>query len=209
MSSNILVPEVGESIVDARVAKWLRKEGEAVAAGDPLVELETDKIDVEVSAPHAGVLSRIDRKDGEDVKVGEVLGILDESAPPEKGAATPAPVGGETTKDDASRTPRATPTARKAAEANEVDLSRVRGSGEGGRVMRRDVEQAAGAAAPPPAASHTKAKPVPPVAEERRHRKGIAPKSACACPSAARRLLGGWSRRRARPRCSPRSMKST
>ena len=74
MSSNILVPEVGESIVDARVAKWLRKEGEAVAAGDPLVELETDKIDVEVSAPHAGVLSRIDRKDGEDVKVGEVLG---------------------------------------------------------------------------------------------------------------------------------------
>ncbi len=177
MSSNILVPEVGESIVDARVAKWLRKEGEAVAAGDPLVELETDKIDVEVSAPHAGVLSRIDRKDGEDVKVGEVLGILDESAAPrqaqgEKGAATPAPVAGEATKDDAARTPRATPTARKAAEANEVDLSRVRGSGDGGRVMRRDVEQAAGAAAPPPAASHAKAKPVPPVAEERRHAEG-------------------------------------
>ncbi len=85
MSSNILVPEVGESIVDARVAKWLRKEGDAVAAGDPLVELETDKIDVEVSAPHAGVLSRIDRKDGDDVKVGEVLGVLEESA---KGAAT-------------------------------------------------------------------------------------------------------------------------
>ncbi len=88
MASNIVVPEVGESIVDARVAKWLRKEGDAVAAGEPLVELETDKIDVEVSAPHAGVLSRIDRQDGEDVKVGEVLGILDESA---KGAATPSP----------------------------------------------------------------------------------------------------------------------
>ena len=87
MPSNIVVPEVGESIVDARVAKWLRKEGDAVAAGDPLVELETDKIDVEVSAPHAGVLSRIDRSDGDDVKVGEVLGILDESA---KGAATPS-----------------------------------------------------------------------------------------------------------------------
>ena len=119
MPSNIVVPEVGESIVDARVAKWLRKEGDAVAAGEPLVELETDKIDVEVSAPHAGVLSRIDRKDGEDVKVGEVLGILDESA---KGAATPAPAPApETTKNDAARTPRATPTARKAAEANEVD----------------------------------------------------------------------------------------
>ncbi len=81
MSSNIVVPEVGESIVDARVAKWLRKEGDAVAAGEALVELETDKIDVEVSAPHAGVLSRIDRKDGEDVKVGEVLGVYWKSLP--------------------------------------------------------------------------------------------------------------------------------
>ncbi len=179
MSSNILVPEVGESIVDARVAKWLRKEGDAVAAGEPLVELETDKIDVEVSAPHAGVLSRIDRKDGEDVKVGEILGILDESA---KGAATPSstPAAAEP-KDEAARTPRATPTAKKAAEANDVDLSRVRGSGDGGRVMRRDIEKAAaaaeqaaaaGAAAPPPAAPPAKAKPVPPVSEERRHADG-------------------------------------
>ncbi len=76
MPSNIVVPEVGESIVDARVAKWLRKQGDVVSAGDPLVELETDKIDVEVSAPQAGVLSRIDRSDGEDVKVGEVLGVM-------------------------------------------------------------------------------------------------------------------------------------
>ena len=56
MPVNIVVPEVGESIVDARVAKWLKKEGDAVAAGDPLVELETDKIDLEVAAPQAGVL---------------------------------------------------------------------------------------------------------------------------------------------------------
>src|ERR671917_1674436 len=80
MAVNIVVPEVGESIVDARIAKWLKQEGDAVAAGDPLVELETDKIDLEVAAPQAGVLSRIDRKDGEDVKVGEVLGVIDESA---------------------------------------------------------------------------------------------------------------------------------
>jgi 2-oxoglutarate dehydrogenase E2 component (dihydrolipoamide succinyltransferase) len=181
MASNIVVPEVGESIVDARVAKWLRKEGDAVAAGEPLVELETDKIDVEVSAPHAGVLSRIDRQDGEDVKVGEVLGILDESA---KGAATPSPAPPvaepqndphkDPPKDDDARTPRATPTAKKAAEANAVDLSRVRGSGDGGRVMRRDVEQAAtaGAATPPAPAPPAKAKPVPPVAEDRRHPDG-------------------------------------
>ncbi len=194
MPSNIVVPEVGESIVDARVAKWLRKEGDAVAAGDPLVELETDKIDVEVSAPHAGVLSRIDRKDGDDVKVGEVLGILDDSA---KGAATPSPVDAEAPKveaaSDAARTPRATPTAKKAAAANDVDLASLRGSGDGGRVMKRDVEMASGAAekasgaaekaagaspaAPPadaaPAAAPTaKAKPVPPVGEERRRSEG-------------------------------------
>jgi 2-oxoglutarate dehydrogenase E2 component (dihydrolipoamide succinyltransferase) len=191
MSSNILVPEVGESIVDARVAKWLRKEGDAVAAGDPLVELETDKIDVEVSAPHAGVLSRIDRKDGDDVKVGEVLGILDESAilrqaPSGEGEAA-LPVGGTSPHAEPARTPRATPTARKAAEANEVDLSRVRGSGDGGRVMRRDVEKAAGdvektADASAKVADSTKvaalapqadkAKPVPPVAEDRRRSDG-------------------------------------
>src|SRR5687767_768833 len=87
MPSNIVVPEVGESIVDARVAKWLRKEGDVVSAGDPLVELETDKIDLEVGAPQAGVLSRIDRKDGDDVKVGEVLGIIDEA----KAGAAAAP----------------------------------------------------------------------------------------------------------------------
>ena len=80
MASNIVVPEVGESIVDARIAKWLRHEGDVVAAGDPLVELETDKIDLEVSAPQAGVLSRISRQDGEDVKVGEVLGVIEEAA---------------------------------------------------------------------------------------------------------------------------------
>jgi len=172
MPSNILVPEVGESIVDARVAKWLRKEGDAVAAGDPLVELETDKIDVEVSAPHAGVLSRIDRRDGDDVKVGEVLGILDESA---KSAATPSvrPPEVDAPKGEAARATKATPTARKAAAANEVDLASVRGSGDGGRVMRRDVEEAAGAGtAAPPAAQPEKAKPVPPVAEDRRRPEG-------------------------------------
>src|SRR5687767_10935979 len=79
MPVNVVVPEVGESIVDARVAKWLRKEGESVSAGDALVELETDKIDLEVPAPQAGVLKKIERPDGADVKVGEVLGVIDET----------------------------------------------------------------------------------------------------------------------------------
>src|SRR5438045_9651174 len=78
MATNIVVPEVGESIVDARVAKWLKREGGAVEGGDALVELETDKIDLEVAAPRGGVLSKISHGDGADVKVGEVLGVIEE-----------------------------------------------------------------------------------------------------------------------------------
>ena len=184
--TNIVVPEVGESIVDARVAKWLRKEGEVVAAGDPLVELETDKIDLEVGAPQAGVLSRIERKEGEDVKVGEVLGVIDESASSGASAAPPAPNGdgqaaGESPAEARSAKSRATPTAKKAAEQNDVDISKVQGSGDAGRVMKRDVERAAvgpapapeprAAAAPAPkaearaAAEPPKARPAVPVAE--------------------------------------------
>jgi 2-oxoglutarate dehydrogenase E2 component (dihydrolipoamide succinyltransferase) len=196
MPANILVPDVGESIVDARVAKWLRKEGDAVAAGDPLVELETDKVDLEVGAPQAGVLSRIDRRDGEDVKVGEVLGVIDESrAAAAAPSATPAPAdqvseppAKQSTEARAKapvaapapaaapkdRTPRATPTARKAARQHEVDLSLVRGSGDAGRVMRRDVEQAAGARAPAKAAPQEGigARPSPPVSEALRRPAG-------------------------------------
>ncbi len=178
MPVDIVVPEVGESIVDARVAKWLRQEGDVVAAGDPLVELETDKIDVEVSAPKAGVLSRISRKDGDDVKVGEVLGSIDESAAgtaapskPAAGDAAPAPAA----ESKADGKARSTPTARKAAEEHAVDLTNVRGSGDAGRVMRRDVEQAArGTTEPAPAAPapSPKARPAAPVVEERRRPEG-------------------------------------
>ena len=176
MPANIVVPEVGESIVDARVAKWLRREGEVVAVGDPLVELETDKIDLEVSAPQGGVLKRIDRKDGEDVKVGEVLGVIEEAtgtgAQPSPAQAA-APAKPEEAAKSAERT-RSTPTARKAAEEHDVDLTRVRGSGDAGRVMRRDVEQAAtggngrsAAPATPAPAETPRARPVTPVAELR------------------------------------------
>jgi 2-oxoglutarate dehydrogenase E2 component (dihydrolipoamide succinyltransferase) len=208
MPSNIVVPEVGESIVDARVAKWLRKQGDVVSAGDPLVELETDKIDVEVSAPQAGVLSRIDRSDGDDVKVGEVLGVIEEAAAggsktPE--AASPKPEAAQTLKaDEASPKPeaaqraqageaapkpetgrpakgekaRATPAARNAAEQHDVDLSRVRGSGDAGRVMRRDVESAFAAVSGAPRAPESQ------VARPGGNGKGAAPPQA---PAAAPR----------------------
>src|SRR5215213_10535204 len=79
MATNIVVPELGESVVEARVAKWLKKQGDSVIAGDPLVELETEKIDLEVSADRAGVLANIKHQEGADVKVGEVLAVLEES----------------------------------------------------------------------------------------------------------------------------------
>jgi 2-oxoglutarate dehydrogenase E2 component (dihydrolipoamide succinyltransferase) len=175
MPANIVVPEVGESIVDARVAKWLRREGEIVAVGDPLVELETDKIDLEVSAPQGGVLKRIDRKDGEDVKVGEVLGVIEDAAGASAAAPAPAPAQAKPAEESrAAEKTRSTPTARKAAEEHDVDLSRVRGTGDAGRVMRRDVEQAAtggnGRSAAPATsapAEAPKARPLAPVAESR------------------------------------------
>ena len=191
MPANIVVPEVGESIVDARVAKWLRKEGDIVAAGDPLVELETDKIDLEVGAPQGGVLSRIDRGDGADVKVGEVLGVIEEaragaaSAPPPAAASPPqgnggaaqaqAPAEARAAQPAAARSPRATPTAKKAAEQHDVDLARVRGSGDAGRVMRKDVEQAAGVGAPAKLSvepERQRAKPAAPVSEAPRRPAG-------------------------------------
>jgi 2-oxoglutarate dehydrogenase E2 component (dihydrolipoamide succinyltransferase) len=164
MATNIVVPEVGESIVDARVAKWLKKEGDPVSVGDPLVELETDKIDLEVAAPQGGVLRKIAHGDGADVKVGEVLGVIEEDGRQPQAGSRKAEVDSRqpaavTAKPEADKT-RSTPAARNAAQQNAVDLNKVQGTGDAGRVMRRDVESAVkqSAPAPPPIT----AKPAPP-----------------------------------------------
>ena len=80
--SNIVVPELGESVVEARIARWLKKAGDRVEVGEPVVELETEKIDLEVSAEKGGVITSIERQEGEDVKIGELLAVVDESAAP-------------------------------------------------------------------------------------------------------------------------------
>src|SRR5262245_17365209 len=100
---NIVVPELGESVVEARVARWLKKPGDRVEIGEPVVELETEKIDLEVNAEKPGVISSIARKEGDDVKIGEVLGVLDESG----AAVTPTSPSGNGSKKAA---PAATPT---------------------------------------------------------------------------------------------------
>jgi 2-oxoglutarate dehydrogenase E2 component (dihydrolipoamide succinyltransferase) len=175
--SNIVVPQLGESVVEARVAKWLKKEGDTVQVGEPIVELETEKIDLEVGAEHGGVLASIKRQEGEDVKVGELLGVVDENgaaagkaAPAEARASEPAPRPADAGTEDA---PRATPTAKRIAKEHDVNLGSVQGSGSAGRVMKDDVKNAIGkpaaqpqpAAAPPAAA---KAPTAPPPAPARR-----------------------------------------
>src|SRR5512143_2317204 len=80
MAIKIEVPELGESVLEATVARWLKKEGDFVNVGDVLVELETDKVNLEVGAKGAGVLQKIEVPEGQDVKVGEVLGSIDEKA---------------------------------------------------------------------------------------------------------------------------------
>ena len=76
MSKNILVPVLGESVTEATVARWLKKEGEKVSADEPVVELETDKVNLEVPSPVSGVISKINSKDGDNVEVGSILGIV-------------------------------------------------------------------------------------------------------------------------------------
>jgi 2-oxoglutarate dehydrogenase E2 component (dihydrolipoamide succinyltransferase) len=166
--TNIVVPELGESVVEARIAKWLKQEGDRVEVGEPVVELETEKIDLEVNADRSGVLASIARKEGEDVKIGELLGVLDETAV--AAAAPPAPAGAVGTDSGAAtgavakppEEPRATPTARRMAREHDVDLGAVQGSGSGGRVLKQDVSSALNSTPVPPAA------PAPPPSAQAR-----------------------------------------
>ena len=80
MSEKILVPVLGESITEATVAKWLKNAGETVEADEPIVELETDKVNLEVPSPVTGVLAEINEKDGSVVEVGALLGSVSENA---------------------------------------------------------------------------------------------------------------------------------
>src|SRR3954468_19928467 len=127
--SNIVVPELGESVVEARVARWLKKEGDRVELGEPVVELETEKIDLEVNADRSGVISSIKRQEGEDVKIGELLAVLEErpGGVPAGGngagaKSAPAPAPSQSSAAPAAEEPRSTPTARSIAKAHDVNL---------------------------------------------------------------------------------------
>ena len=158
MAVEIHVPELGESVADATVGRWLKQEGEAVKSGEALVELETDKINFEVEAEQDGVLESIAKGEGESVNVGEVIGTIGEGdgseAPAEPETEAPeeeeraeqpeAVAETETEETDGHREMeevRASPSVRKLAREYGIDLAEVSGSGSGGRVTREDVER--------------------------------------------------------------------
>jgi 2-oxoglutarate dehydrogenase E2 component (dihydrolipoamide succinyltransferase) len=137
MAVNIVVPEMGESVVDARVARWLKKAGDRVTVGDALVELETDKVDVEVAASKSGTLASIAHPDGADVKIGDVLGTIDDVVGVPESAK---PVGVQETRGPGV-VKGATPSARREAREREVPLTAVKADGP--RVTREDVRKSA------------------------------------------------------------------
>lgn len=162
---SIKVPPLGESITEATVSRWLKNEGDAVAIGETLVELETDKITVEVPALNAGVLTKRLKQEGDVVQLAETLGELDETAkgaaapakPAAAPAAAPAAPAAAAAPAPAAPTPaadlRTAPSAARLAAEQGVDLSGVTGTGRGGVISKPDVIAAAEAAANKPAAA--------------------------------------------------------
>jgi 2-oxoglutarate dehydrogenase E2 component (dihydrolipoamide succinyltransferase) len=172
MSKEITVPELGESVVEATVGDWLKKVGDAVQVGDIIVELETDKVDIEVGATMSGTLSEIIQPQGADVRIGDVLGLIDENGrtsaadTPDAADETPAPAPepSSSAAAPAKEDNRATPVARRMAESEGVDLAAITGTGPGGKVTKQDVAARTTAPESKPAASVTQP-PAPPAAK--------------------------------------------
>ncbi|MBL9098825.1 MAG: E3 binding domain-containing protein, partial [Alphaproteobacteria bacterium] len=146
MTTEIRVPGLGESVTEATVAKWLKNQGDAVRADEPLVELETDKVTVEVPAPSAGVLSEILVQPGGTIAVGALLGMIGEGAgaavPPPKPKPLPqatAPAPKPAPAAQPAVAPVLSPAARKIAEENKLTPAAIPASGRDGRVTKGDV----------------------------------------------------------------------
>ena len=175
MATEIRVPALGESVTEATVAKWIRQAGEGVAADEPLVELETDKVTLEVNAPAAGTLAEITIAEGATVEVGALLGVIAEgaapavtvAATPAAATATPAPAAEAAPAPPPAAAPAAafdkplSPAVRRLVEENNLDPARIAASGKDGRLVKADVlaaiaagtAKASAVSAPTPAAS--------------------------------------------------------
>jgi 2-oxoglutarate dehydrogenase E2 component (dihydrolipoamide succinyltransferase) len=157
--AEIRVPTLGESVTEATIGKWFKHPGDPVAVDEPLVELETDKVTIEVPAPAAGTLSEISAKDGDTVAVGALLGQIKEGAgaakpaPPAEAKPAAKPAAAQPPKIAAADAPLA-PSVRKMAAETGMDPAKVDGSGKDGRVTKGDMMAAIerAAAAPTPVA---------------------------------------------------------
>ncbi len=155
MATEIIVPSLGESVSEATVAQWLKKVGDTVEADEPLVELETDKVTLEVNASAAGTIKSIKVKEGENVEVGAVLGEIgeadgkaaakdkdaDKKAEKKSEAPKAAKLASEPTANDDSDAEdiSLSPAVRKLVEDNDLDPSKIKGTGKDGRLIKGDV----------------------------------------------------------------------
>ena len=183
MATEIRVPTLGESVAEATIGKWFKKAGDAIAVDEPLVELETDKVTIEVPAPAAGVLSEIVAQEGETVGVAALLGMISEgagaAAAPAKKAEAKAEAPQAAPAQAAAAAPAgqtsmpAAPSAAKAAAEAGISTDQVAGSGKRGQVLKGDVLDAiakgisAPAAAPAPVAARPASSEGDAVREER------------------------------------------
>ncbi len=150
MSVEIRVPQMGESVTEATILRWLKKEGETVAAGEAVAELETDKVNVEVPADSAGIIQSFAHAEGDTVAVGDILAVVGDSVPPIPNAGGAGTEPSKPAANTSSPTPpelgaggtpapAASPLARTLAEDNKIDLSLVKGTGPVGRIVKDDV----------------------------------------------------------------------
>ena len=162
MQVEVKVPQLSESVSEATLVAWRKKAGEAVKRDENLIDVETDKVVLELPAPADGVLVKIVKNDGESVTSGELIALIDTEAAatagartPAKEAAAPAKAGGQ-----ASSAPAASPSAAKVAAEKGIDTSAVTGTGRDGRVTKGDVLQAPSGGAAAPAAAKPSIAPI-------------------------------------------------
>ncbi len=160
MPTNVIMPQLGESVVEGTVSRWLKQEGDSVAEFEPLLEISTDKVDSEIPAPAAGVLLKIHIREGETVDHGTLLGVIGqagekpEDAPPVQahghgalGHAPPPPERNGTPAANGSNgngageyTGQVTPVVARMAAEHSLDLAQITGTGRDGRITKKDVE---------------------------------------------------------------------
>lgn len=176
MANEIRVPTLGESVTEATIGKWFKKVGDAVAMDEPLVELETDKVTVEVPSPVAGKLTEIVAKEGDNVEVGALLGSIEAGAAgnvapqPKPAPSAPAPQPAASAPAAASGSMQPAPSAAKLMAENNLSAGQVDGSGKRGQVLKGDVLDALAkgiSAAAPVAAPRAASQPQDAAREER------------------------------------------